>query len=80
MQRTAQEGIAIWFWSRVDPTVPDTVRYGQSTIQPDLFFPRPPDAYFPFTQSCLPDHFDAHQIIFDDTFCVRHLYYVQAFR
>jgi hypothetical protein len=70
MKRTARDGVAVWFWPRDDFTVPDSVRYGEPIIHPDLFFGLP-DAYFPFSQSCLSDHFDAHQIIFDDTFCVR---------
>ncbi|KAF8482219.1 concanavalin A-like lectin/glucanase domain-containing protein [Gautieria morchelliformis] len=68
MQRTAAGGVSIWFWPRYDITVPHAVRYGEDAIQPDLTWGLP-DAYFPFTQSCNADHFDAHQIVFDDTFC-----------
>ena len=70
MKRTASDGIAIWFWSRDDVTVPSAVRFGAPEIQPDYFWSLPA-AYFPFTPSCLSDHFDSHQIIFDDTFCVK---------
>ena len=70
MKRTASDGIAVWFWSRYDSTVPRAVQYGRPVIQPDITWGLP-DAYFPFTEKCSANHFDAHQIIFDDTFCVR---------
>lgn len=70
MKRTADEGVSIWFWSRDDFTVPAAVKYGEPAIFPDITWGLP-DARFPFTEKCSADHFDAHQIIFDDTFCVR---------
>ncbi|KAF8585955.1 glycoside hydrolase family 16 protein [Ramaria rubella] len=68
MQRTANDGVSIWFWNRYDVTAPDAVKSGKPILQPDFTWGLPA-AYFPFTPTCNADHFDAHQIIFDDTFC-----------
>lgn len=70
MKRTQTDGVAVWFWGRDDNSVPLAVRYGSSVVKPDRTWGTP-DAVFPSSKSCsFSDHFDAHQIIFDLTFCV----------
>ncbi|THU95364.1 glycoside hydrolase family 16 protein [Dendrothele bispora CBS 962.96] len=60
-------GIKIWFFSRCSPPPPEF----QSTSLPiNTGNWSPPDAYFPFGDNCsYLDHFDAHSIVFDLTFC-----------
>ncbi|KAF8514211.1 concanavalin A-like lectin/glucanase domain-containing protein [Hysterangium stoloniferum] len=69
MERTAESGVFVWFWSRDDSTVPGAVKHGKDHLRPDIFTWGLPMASFPFTETCSSDHFNAHQIIFDDTFC-----------
>lgn len=61
-------GIRIYFWSRYDFTVPSEVSNPRGRIRPSFEWGFP-EAVFPFTEDCSPDHFNAHQIIFDLTFC-----------
>jgi len=69
MERTAAQGISIWFWPRWDITVPFAIAKGAEALQPNVLWGLP-QAFFPFTSSCnAAAHFDAHSIIFDDTFC-----------
>ncbi|KAK7057245.1 putative glycosidase C21B10.07 [Favolaschia claudopus] len=64
-----ERGIFIWFWSRYDSSVPLEVSQGLSTVNPDPDLWGKPDAAFP-TDSCdYQSHFDAHNIVFDLTFC-----------
>lgn len=70
IQKSASEGINVWFWSRWDPTVPYGVCRVGSSIEPDASW-GPPAATFPVGPSCdYASHFNAHMIIFDLTFCV----------
>jgi len=68
MQKTAADGISVWFWSRRDPNVPDEVRSGEDSISPKSW--GMPSAWFPSTNCDYASHFNAHSIIFDLTFCV----------
>ncbi|TDL28057.1 hypothetical protein BD410DRAFT_894166 [Rickenella mellea] len=68
MQRTAQDGISVYFWSRNDARVPAVVKYGAPLIVLDPTWGAP-EAYFPKDSCDYSTHFDAHQIIFDLTFC-----------
>lgn len=70
MQKSATAGINVWFWSRLDPTVPAAVRTGGKWIFPDLTWGLP-GATFPSDGCDYASHFNAHQIIFDLTLCVR---------
>jgi hypothetical protein len=69
MQKTAADGINVWFWSRTDPTVPDEVRSGRNSVSPDSSWGWP-SAAFPSTSCDYASHFNAHEIIFDLTLCV----------
>jgi hypothetical protein len=70
MRRARNLGVSVWFWGRNDPLVPREI----SDCCQDLVTVqwRSPDADFPMhSDNCDYDqHFDAHQIIFDLTFCV----------
>lgn len=70
MKRTQSDGVYVWFWSRNDPSVPESIRVQSNNINPDASWGTP-DARFPSTESCkFSDYFNAHQIIFDTTLCV----------
>lgn len=70
MQRTQRDGVKVWFWGRNDDSVPSQVKYGGETINPEASW-GVPDATFPSTSSCdFANHFGAHEIVFDLTFCV----------
>lgn len=69
LHRSSDWGIRIYFWSRYDFTVPSEIREPRERIHPSFDWGIP-QAVFPFTEKCSPDHFNAHQIIFDLTFCV----------
>ncbi|KIJ49472.1 glycoside hydrolase family 16 protein [Sphaerobolus stellatus SS14] len=68
MERRASTGISVWFWSRTDFNVPPSIEFGSPILEPSFLWGLP-QAFFPFSSSCNPNHFDAHNIIFDDTFC-----------
>ena len=76
MEKTASQGISVWFWSRQSMTVPDEVKYGSETLSPSIAEWGVPDAQFPTKpENCdYNSHFNAHAIIFDLTFCVSVLY------
>jgi hypothetical protein len=74
MQKASYHGISVWFWPRDDPSVPKDVRDGADTIYPNAEWGKP-DADFPCAQCDHASHFDAHQMIFDLTFCVCPLSY-----
>ena len=68
------DSVKIWFYPRNDEGVPEAIRQpGQcgQPILPDSTW-GDPDANFPFSsQDCDYDqHFNAHQMVFDLTFCV----------
>jgi len=67
MQKSASQGINVWFWSRDDLTVPQDVRYYLDTIFPESW--GLPNAAFPLGSCDYNSHFNAHQIIFDLTLC-----------
>jgi hypothetical protein len=70
MRKARDLGVSVWFWGRNDPLVPLGIRDGYQYLATTQW--RPPDADFPMhSDNCDYDqHFDAHQIIFDLTFCV----------
>ncbi|KAH8118462.1 hypothetical protein DFH11DRAFT_1502630 [Phellopilus nigrolimitatus] len=73
MKRMQTEGVYIWFWGRNDPSVPSEIKQNvlgiDLSVSPDKSWGTP-DAHFPSTTSCdFATHFDAHQIVFDLTFC-----------
>ncbi|RXW14301.1 hypothetical protein EST38_g11546 [Candolleomyces aberdarensis] len=73
VQRDAAAGIKVWFWPRDDPSLPQSIRYGSSDIDigPEWGMP---EASFTFENCDYGGHFDAHQVMFDLTFCVRPAY------
>ncbi|KAJ7045452.1 glycoside hydrolase family 16 protein [Mycena alexandri] len=62
-------GISVWFWSRDNSTVPTEVSQGLPTVNPDPSLWGSSDAFFPTTSCDYMSHFDAHNIVFDLTFC-----------
>lgn len=69
MKRTSQDGAYVYFWARNDASVPDEVKSGAQTIIPSDSWGKP-EARFS-TETCnWASHFNAHQIVFDLTFCV----------
>ena len=76
MLKSRDCGIQIWFWPRNSPNTPLEILYG-GLSQGEPLFPNPtwgpPAADFPLDPSnCAYDQFfNAHQMVFDLTFCVR---------
>jgi hypothetical protein len=70
MQKSKNQGINVWFWSRNDPAVPPEVRDGVAQVSPSSSWGIP-DASFPSDMCDYDSHFNKHQMIFDLTFCVR---------
>ncbi|KAJ7154022.1 glycoside hydrolase family 16 protein [Mycena crocata] len=66
MERT-NDFINIWFWSRGDSSVPADVVAGGSTVDTNAW--GTPSANFPSTTCNLAEHFVAHNIIINLTFC-----------
>lgn len=69
----ASDSVKIWFFSREDEDIPDVIRNGpqcDEPVYPDATWGAP-DANFPFyPQYCDYDtHFNAHEMVFDLTFC-----------
>jgi len=80
MVRSRALGIKIYFWSRDSPDVPPEIREsfsGGGSLYPDASW-GVPAADFPMCSDFCnyDDHFDAHQIVFDLTFCVSDLFYL----
>lgn len=76
MEKNHEKGISVWFLKRCDMPFTDD---HEPNI--DLVLLSTPDAYFPVRDEEWPDcicdysdHFDAHEIVFDLTFCVSTLY------
>ena len=69
MVRTNRDGVSIYFWGRNDGGVPGIVRNGGGEITPDASWGMP-QARFPTNNCDFNKYFDAHQIVFDLTFCV----------
>jgi hypothetical protein len=77
----ASDSVKIWFFSREDEDIPDVIRNGpqcDEPVYPDATWGAP-DANFPFyPQYCDYDtHFNAHEMVFDLTFCVSVLSYLR---
>lgn len=69
LARSKEYGIKIWFWPR-PALVPEDILSGGETVNPDWW--GTPTAYFPTGGNCgYEQHFDAHMLVFDLTFCVR---------
>lgn len=76
MARTKYEGVRVWFWNRWDSDVPWEIRHpptsdllGLAKLVPTPLWGQPA-AVFEFGTECSDaDHFDAHNLIFDLTFC-----------
>lgn len=77
MLKSRDCGIQIWFWPRDSPDTPPEIAGGAWKEEPLIANPLdtwgPPDANFPLDPNyCNYDQFfNAHQIVFDLTFCVR---------
>jgi len=63
----ASTGVRVWFWARDDPAVPDEVANGADNIDTSTW--GTPDVLFPSTQCNIPQHFGAHNIVINLTFC-----------
>ncbi|KAG7448708.1 2 beta-glucanase [Guyanagaster necrorhizus] len=59
--------IKIWFWARNNNNVPADVQDGNPSVDTDAW--GIPFAYFPDTSCSISDHFGAHNIIINLTFC-----------
>ncbi|KAF8070191.1 glycoside hydrolase family 16 protein [Lyophyllum atratum] len=68
LERASAKGINVWFWSRNDPSVPFSVSSGSKAVNPDESW-GPPEARFSPDSCDHRSYFDAHQLIFDITFC-----------
>ncbi|KAF8894125.1 concanavalin A-like lectin/glucanase domain-containing protein [Infundibulicybe gibba] len=68
MQKSRTQGISVWFWPRNDLTVPQSISGGADTLSPPSSW-GPPEANFPGDTCPYDTYFDAHQMIFDTTFC-----------
>ncbi|KAI5118460.1 hypothetical protein M0805_006279 [Coniferiporia weirii] len=68
MKRTNADGAYVYFWARNDPSVPEEVKSGGKTINPSDSWGEP-EARFPTDTCNWSQHFNAHNIIFDLTFC-----------
>ncbi|KAF8757092.1 glycoside hydrolase family 16 protein [Rhizoctonia solani] len=66
MRRTEQ-GVSVWFWGRNDILIPEEVRMGSKTVQPECW--GLPVADFPAENCDMKSHFGPHEIVFDLTFC-----------
>ena len=80
MVRSQTLGIKIYFWSRDSVDVPPEIREcgsGGGSLYPDPSW-GVPAADFPMCSDLCNynDHFNAHQIVFDLTFCVSHSFYL----
>ena len=72
LARSKEYGIKVWFWQRGAFEIPSDVLSNGDTVNPDWW--GPPTAFFPTGDNCSYEkHFDAHQIVFDLTFCVRRI-------
>lgn len=73
MEKSSTKGISVWFIPR------DSLLLLGGEPLLDLVLLSTPDAYFPTNENCdYSKHFDAHNIVFDQTFCVSVLLYSAA--
>lgn len=64
MEKSSMKGISVWFIPR------DSLLLLSGEPLLDLVLLSTPDAYFPTNENCdYSKHFDAHNIVFDQTFC-----------
>ncbi|KAJ7832861.1 hypothetical protein B0H14DRAFT_2222530, partial [Mycena olivaceomarginata] len=59
--------ISVWFWARDDPAVPADVKAGGGSVDTGNW--GTPSATFPSTTRDIEEHFAAHNIITNLTFC-----------
>ncbi|RDB16836.1 putative glycosidase C21B10.07 [Hypsizygus marmoreus] len=65
----SKSSVAVWFWTRDDPAVPQAVRTGVGNVSVDESWGLP-EARFPMGDGCgYEEHMDRHVMIFDTTFC-----------
>jgi len=68
MRRSNDLGVSMWFWSREEwDAVPLDVREGDVLVNPDEW--GTPEVVFSPAGCDFRSHFDAHEIVFDLTFC-----------
>jgi hypothetical protein len=76
MSKTRFTGVQIWFWSRDSPYIPQEIRDGAAfdeheSISPNLSWGAPAANFPMYPGYCdYTDHFNAHKMVFDLTFCV----------
>ncbi|KAI9510935.1 concanavalin A-like lectin/glucanase domain-containing protein [Russula earlei] len=73
MVKSPSSGIQVWFWPRDSPDIPTEIRHGvsnETTIYPTWQWGEPA-ANFPMLKDYCDyhDHFNAHRMVFDLTFC-----------
>lgn len=68
MRRSTSDGIFMWFWGRDDPNVPDDVADEERVIDTSTW--GEPEGVWAASGCNVGQHFDAHEIVFDLTFCV----------
>ncbi|KAF9501967.1 2 beta-glucans in both donor and acceptor sites of Gh16 Laminarinase 16a [Pleurotus eryngii] len=67
MERSREDGVKVWFWSRLEDDVPRNIRDADALIDPSSF--GMPSATFPKDSCDYDTHFNAHKMIFDTTLC-----------
>ncbi|TFY82176.1 hypothetical protein EWM64_g1826 [Hericium alpestre] len=67
-RKTRAHGVQTWFWGQDDPSMPPEIRAGASSIEPGSGWGQP-SASFPMDDCEYDSHFNAHQMVFDLTFC-----------
>lgn len=68
MERSREDGVKVWFWSRHEDDVPRNIRDADTFIDPSSL--GMPSAAFPKDTCDYDSHFNAHKMIFDMTLCV----------
>lgn len=77
MSKSASKGVQVWFWARDDAGVPPEIKKvskgnggeRKKEVKPEAWWGTPA-ATFPVDECDWKKHFDAHQVVFDLTFCV----------
>jgi hypothetical protein len=84
MSKTRISGVQVWFWPRNSPFIPQEICEGAEFDEHEPIFPNlswgAPAANFPmYPGYCnYTDHFNAHKMVFDLTFCVCPFYPLSA--
>ncbi|KAI0046071.1 glycoside hydrolase family 16 protein [Auriscalpium vulgare] len=68
MSKTHDKGVQVWFWSRFAGWIPPEIQFGGENIYPNPTWGTPA-ATFPMDMCDYDSHFNAHQMVFDLTFC-----------